>query len=295
MRLAPAVGFDSTYIIRVLSSDVDDSTRVVRPQALYRLYAVREAGRWVLANALPRMTRDWHREPIGHVTFYYPPGRSFARSRAAATARFSDSLARAFDLPAVTTDYYFADDLSETMRALGLDFFPQGPDTIGGVSNGPDHLVFVGSSAVGENYRHELAHVVLQPLISQYHPPWRVMEGLMTWTGGRAGRDLRGLLPGLATYLEGHPELTLDTVLLHPPLREGSLDVGYDGAAALCAILFERGGNAAVRDWLSVGNDPAASLTSAARILGVPRSSLDSQWRGWIHLKNEHRTSRNRP
>jgi hypothetical protein len=146
VRLAPAVGFDSTYIIRVLSSDVDDSTRVVRPQALYRVYAVREAGRWVLANALPRMTRTWHREPIGHVTFYYPPARSFIRSRAEATARFTDSLAHVFDLPAVTADYYFADDLSETMRALGLDFFPQGPDTIGGVSNGPDHLVTVMSS-----------------------------------------------------------------------------------------------------------------------------------------------------
>jgi hypothetical protein len=294
VRLAPAVGFDSTYVIRVLISDVDDTSRIVRPQALYRVYAVREAGRWVLANALPRMTRTWNHATIGPITFFYPPTRPFTRSRAAATSRFLDSLARAFDLPVPKTDYYFTDDLSETMRALGLEFFPQG-DTVGGVSNGFDHLVFVGSSGAGESYRHEVSHVVLQPLISQYHPAWRVMEGLMTWTGGSVGQDFRDLLPALATYLARHSELTLDTVLVNPPLREGSLDVGYDGAAALCAMVFEKGGVAAVRELLSAGNNPAASLTSAARILAVPRSGLDSLWRSRIQLQNERRTPRNRP
>jgi hypothetical protein len=108
------------------------------------------------------------------------------------------------------------------------------------------------------------------------------MEGLMTWTGGSAGLSFSELLPGLAAFLARHPEVTLDTVLTHPPPREGSLDVGYDGAAVLCAMVFEKGGIVAVRDWLSLGSDPSASLTSAARILGVPRSGLDALWRSRI-------------
>jgi len=282
VQLAPAVGQDSTYLIRVLISAVDDSTRDVRPLALYRVYAVRESGRWVLANALPRMTRDWQRETIGSVTFFLPPTHRFARSRAAATARFVDSLARAFDLPVAETGYYFSDDLIETLRVLGLEYFPLGSDSVGGRSNTADRLVFVGSSSAGETYRHELAHVVLQPLVTLYHPPGMVMEGLMTWTGGSAGLSFSELLPGLAEFLTRHPEVTLDTVLTHPPEREGSLDVGYDGAAALCAMVFAKGGIAAVREWLSAGSDPAASLRSAARILGEPRSGLDSLWRSWI-------------
>jgi hypothetical protein len=282
VHLAPAVGLDSTYMIRVLVSSVDDSTRDVRPLALYRVYAVRESGRWVLANALPRMTRDWRRETIGSVTFSNPLTHAFARSRAQATARFVDSLAHAFDLPVPETDYYFSDDLSETWRVLGLEFFPQGSDTVGGRSNTFDKLVFVGSSAAGETYRHELAHVVLQPLVTQYHPPGIVMEGLMTWTGGSAGLSFSELLPGLAGYLARHPEVTLDTVLTHPPAREGSLDVGYDGAAALCAMVFAKAGNTAVLELLGAGASPTATLARAARILNVPPAGLDSLWRSWV-------------
>lgn len=295
VQLAPAVGLDSTYLIRFLISSVDDSTHDVRPLALYRVYAVRESGQWVLANALPRLTRDWQRETLGRVTFFYPPTHRFARSRAAATARFVDSLARAFDLPVAETSYYFSDDLIETLRVLGLEFFPLGSDTVGGRSNSADHQVFVGSSATGETYRHELAHVVLQPLITRYHPPGIVMEGLMTWTGGSAGLSFSDLLPGFAGYLARHPEVTLDTVLMHPPAREGSLDVGYDGAASLCAMMFEKGGNTAVLELLGAGPSPAATLAGAARILNVPPAGLDSLWRGWIQLQKEHRTSRTRP
>jgi hypothetical protein len=292
VQLAPAVGLDSSYVIRVLVAAVDDSSHAVRPLALYRVYAVRESGRWVLANALPRMTRDWRRATIGSVTFWYPPTHAFVRSRARATARFVDSLAKAYDLPVPATDYYFSDDLGETWRVLGLEFFPQGSDTVGGRSNSFDKLVFVGSSAAGETYRHELAHVILQPLISRLHPPGMIMEGLMTWTGGSAGKTFPELLSGLAGFLAGHPGVTLDTVLTHPPAREGSLDVGYDGAASLCAMVFEKGGNTAVLELLGAGASPAATLARAARILDVPPAGLDSLWRSWIQLRNERRTSR---
>jgi hypothetical protein len=282
VQLAPAVGLDSTYLIRVLISSVDDATRDVRPLALYRVYAVRESGRWVLANALPRMTQDWQSESIGSITFLFPPTHRLARSRAGATARFVDSLARAFDLPVAETSYYFSDDLIETLRVLGLEYFPLGSDTVGGRSNSADHLVFIGSSAAGETYRHELAHVVLQPLITRYHPPGIVMEGLMTWTGGSAGLSFPELLPGLAGFLARHPGVTLDTVLTHPPAREGSLDVGYDGAASLCAMVFERGGTAAVLGLLGAGASPAETLARAARILNASPAGLDSLWRSWI-------------
>ncbi|HKC47181.1 MAG TPA: hypothetical protein VKB63_06225, partial [Gemmatimonadales bacterium] len=79
VQLAPAVGLDSTYLIRALVSSIDDSTQAVRPLALFRIYVARESGRWVLANALPRMTREWRRETIGTVTFSYPPTHRFAR------------------------------------------------------------------------------------------------------------------------------------------------------------------------------------------------------------------------
>lgn len=284
VHLAPAVGFDSTYLLRTLVSAVDDSTDEVRPLALYRVYAVREDGRWVLANALPRTTRSWQRVRIDSVTFVYPPGRRFDGARAEATARFADSLARAFALPTPAIEYYFTDDLLETFRALGIEFFPLASDTVGGRANPADHQVFVGSSSAGENYRHEVAHVVLQPAIAQGHSAGLVVEGLMTWVGGSAGLGFRDLLPGLASYVAAHPELTLRGIMTDPPPRKGSLDVGYDGFAVLCSMIHGAGGVAGLREWLRSGTDPDSVLRSAATLLRVAPARLDSVWRRQVAL-----------
>jgi hypothetical protein len=280
VHLAPAVGLDSTYLIRALVSSVGDSTRDVKPLALYRLYAIREAGRWVLANALPRLTRTWHRETIKSVTFVYPPGRRFARQRAEASVAFVDSLARAFELsPPATIDYYFTDDLIDTFRAMGLDFFPIGSDTVGGRADAVNGQVFVGSSTNGEGYRHELAHVVLQPLVGRGRTAAAILEGLMTWTGGSAALDFGHLVPGLKAYVQAHPQLTLEAALTTPPPREGTLDVLYDGAAVLCAMVYEKGRVAGIRELVSAGPHLDDALRTAARLLGVRREDLDRLWR----------------
>ncbi len=283
VHLAPAVGLDSTYLIRILISGVDDSTRDVRPLALFRVYATRESGRWVLANALPRLTRGWRHDTLGHLTFVYPPERRFDRRKASATAAFVDSLARRFGLPTpLPIAYYFTDDLVQTLAAAGLDFFPIGSDTVGGRANPWDRFVLIGSSSSGESYRHELAHIVLAPLFSGARVHGLILEGLMTWVGGSAGLDYAHLLPGLRDYLESHPELTLEHMLSDPPPRVGSLDVGYDGAAVLCALVHDHGGDEAVREFVRAGPSPADVLDAAARLLGVPRDSVDVRWRSAV-------------
>src|SRR5207247_4283654 len=213
----PAVLLPDPCAIRTLVPPVDDSPHDVRPVALYRVYATLENRRWVLANALPRTTRAWRRETLGSITFVYPPTHGFAHQRARATAAFVDSLARAFGLPKpAPITFYFTDDLEETLRALGLEFFPYGSDTVGGRSNVFARHVYVGSSADPEGYRHELAHIVLAPEVSR-RTSALVAEGLMTWTAGSAGLDYAELLPGLARYLSDHPALPLPGLLETPP------------------------------------------------------------------------------
>jgi len=283
VHLAPAVGLDSTYLIRTLVTRVSDSGQTVRPLALYRVYATREGGRWVLGNALARVTRAWRHERIGRITFVFPPTHMLDRVRAERSSEFVDSLARAFALsPAPAIEYYFTDDLAETLAAAGLEFFPLGPDTAGGRANAFDHLVFVGSSTSGENYRHELAHIVLQPLVAQGKTAPLVMEGLMTWAGGSAGLDFKELMPGLQHYLDVHRDLTLEGILTDPPMREGTVDAGYDGLAVLCKMVYDAGGVAAIRSLASAGLEPRVVVNTAARLLHVPEAQLDARWRDQI-------------
>jgi len=278
------VGLANTFVIRTLVTSVDDSTLDARPLALYRVYATVENSRWVLANALPRTTRLWRRETLGRITFVYPPAHPFRQIRARATAAFIDSLAHAFGLPRpAPITYYFTDDLAETLRAVGLDFFPMGSDTVGGRSNVVMRQVYVGSSSNGEGYRHELAHIVLAPEVTS-QTSGLVAEGLMTWTGGSAGLTYAQLLPGLAQYLSAHPDITLQRIMENPPPRIGSLDVGYDGLAVLCSMIFDHSGLRGLRTFLSAGIDSHTVLTTAAETLGIPLPALDSLWRRRIRL-----------
>jgi len=283
VHLAPAVGLDSTYLIRTLVARVSGPGQDVQPLALYRVYATREGGRWVLANALPRLTRRWNHETIGRITFVFPPTERFARARAGATAAFVDSLAQAFGVePPSAIDYYFTDDLIQTLGATGLEFFPLGSDTVGGRSIAANHLVFIGSSIHGEDYRHELAHVILVPFLTPLKPAGLVLEGLMTWTGGSAGLDFKGLIPGLKLYLDAHPDLTLESIMTNPPLREGPVDVVYDGGAVLCKMVYDAGGIAAIRALADAGHEPRAVLSTASHLLNVSFVKLDSLWRRQI-------------
>ncbi len=279
VHLAPAAGVEGAYLIRTLVSRISDSGNV-SPLALYNVYATREDGRWVLANALPRNTSSWMREAIGRVTFVYPPSYPFDRARARATAVFADSLAQAFDLPPPEEiGYYFTANLLETYRALGLDFYPVAADTVGGRPHTANNLVYVGSSQSGEVYRHEVAHLVLVSLISANTAPL-VSEGIMTWVGGSAGLSFSDLMPPLNAYLDANPDVTLQGILTSPPVRQGTLDVGYAGIAVLCKMVHDAGGVAAIRSLLDAGREADQVLDTAANLLSLPRSQLESPWQG---------------
>ena len=281
VELRPTVGLAGTFRVRILVA-ADHEGRPATPIMLYQLYAVHEDGAWVLANALPRLTRGRQRELVGAITFTFPRGHAFMRTDARSSARFVDSLANAFRLPRPgPIEYYLTDDLQETLRALGLEWYPFAPDSIGGRANAFNRQVFVGLPSHGEAYRHELAHVVLQPLIG-LNTSGVLMEGVMTWAGGRATRVFRDLPRGLAEYLAAHPGLTLDTILRDPPERANGVDPAYDGLAVLCHMVAEAGGAAAVRTLLAAGREPNEVLNAAVDLLRMPRDRLEDRWRSVV-------------
>jgi hypothetical protein len=278
VHLGPSGGSPSYFVIRTLVSGVEDSTQDVRPLALYRVYATQENGRWVLANALSRNTREWHRTTLGKIAFVYPPTHRFNLQLGRASSAFVDSLAAAFGLPAPRPiTYVFTDDLGETLRALGLEYFPYGSDPLGGRSNVYARHVYVGAPANGEGYVHELAHIVLDPVVRGTSR--LLVEGLTTWTGGSAGQSYGALVPRMAQYLSNHPDMTLERLLSDPPPRVDRLDVGYVGCAALCKMVFDRRGLSALRTLLSSGKDSNSILGAAVQALGVSSAELSTLWR----------------
>ena len=75
-------GAPDEYVVRTLFASVNGPAKDAKPIALTRVYAIRESGQWVFANALPRLTRDWKRHVIGHITYIVQPGHKFDDEKA---------------------------------------------------------------------------------------------------------------------------------------------------------------------------------------------------------------------
>lgn len=246
---------------------------------LGRVYAVREnGGRWVFENTLSRTTRDWRRDTVGPITYVVQPGVAFDRARAERAVAFSDSLTTAFGLPPIAPlTYYVADTPDEIDRIIGLDWYATAGGGGGGFAVYGNHQVFSGDPSVGEEYRHELVHYALAPLVWHPGPHWIMGEGLATWLGGTLGMTPAETLRAYADYVAAHPAIALDSVF------RAQHDVGYRPAGAvLCAMAFERHGLDGVKAVLSTGNDPVALEAALERVLGMPWPEVAVAWRAKV-------------
>jgi hypothetical protein len=264
----------TTYVIRTLFARVDRLSGTVLPVAMVRVYAIRENGRWALANSLWRLTAGWPRTTVGPITFVYYPGHVFDRQRAEHAARFVDSLAKALDVPpphGIT--YIVAPTADELARVLGFDF-ALSPS---GVTIPADRIIMSGTPQYGEWYPHELAHLVASPLTGA-RPSWFLNEGAATWFGGSRGLDYPAIVRELANVLCGRPSLGLDSVLAGHVDAVDSISRG--AAAVVYQIAFERGGMSAVKQLIAARPETRVALdTALTQATKLPMSDLVGAWR----------------
>lgn len=257
---------------RVVTRFTEDSATSPMRASIVRMtvFAVRDKGHWVFANALPRLTRSWRREAVQGLTYVMEPGYSFDRTRAERAAAFVDSLATAFGVPRLTSfTYYLTTSSDEIYRIMGLETdIKWGP--VGGVSQPTNHQLFSGNPAVGEDYRHELAHMVLLPLMG--NTLYFVSEGVPTWVGGTSGMDFKAAARQFAGFLSEHPGVTLDSILdgVFPPKQF------YPAAAVFADMANDVGGVAAVKALYDSGDDFRKSME---RLFKKPWAQITVDWR----------------
>jgi len=238
------------------------------------VYAVREGDTWKLANALGPNTRTWQRTTRGPITYVFAPKYPFDRARAARAVAFTDSLARAFGVPPLAPiTYYLLPDIDAVYDVLGLASsvkFGAG----GGLAQPVNRQLFSGTPAVGEEYRHELAHLVLAPLLTS-NSSYLASEGVPTWLGGTSGGDFPTAARALAATLLARPALSLDSVMT----RRYPNPITYASGAVLAAMLFEHGGTPAVKAWLQAGPASEDTRQTLARLLQRAWPEVVRDWR----------------
>lgn len=267
---------DSAYriVTRFWPADTSAPSSSATPVLTMTVFARREGPRWRLASALPYSTSAWVRETRGRITFRISPGLRFDPAKADRAAGFVDSLASALRVPAPPRiEYYVAESVDEAMEILGA-VVPERFGPNGGFARPINAQVFSGIPALGENYRHELAHVLLLPIIRDASSSLLASEGVPTWLGGTAGRDYPGSVRGLAALLRAQPQIDL-----HRIVYDGSLPsaIRNPAGAVLAEMVHEAGGVEALIEYL---RSPGAAIPDTLeRLLQRSWDDIEAEWR----------------
>ena len=270
-------GAPDEYVVRTLFASVNGPAKDAKPIALTRVYAVRESGQWVFANALPRLTRDWKRHVVGHITYIIQPGHKLDEGKARSAVRFADSVAAMFGVQPITElNYYVADTPEELHRILGLDFMVSGDQA--SYSDAARQMILVGSSVFGEAHRHELTHYVLDPLMRSGNTPGIINEGIATWLGGSLGKSYPDVMKEYAAFLTAHPSITLDSVLTVEDHDLGTRPAG----AALVEMTYRRGGIQAVKALMASGRTDAQLRVAVQKSFETSWLEIERLWR--VHV-----------
>jgi len=270
-------GATDEYVVRTLFASANGPAKDVKPIALTRIYAIRENGHWVFANALPRLTRDWKRHLVGHITYIVQPSHSFDEGKARSAVRFADSVAAMFGVQPITDlNYYVADTPEEIHRILGLDFMVGGDQA--SYSDPVRQMILVGNSVFGENHRHELTHSVLVPLIKAGNTPGVINEGVATWLGGSLGKSFPDVMREYAVFLAAHPTITLDSVLTVTEHDLGTRPAG----AVLVEMTYRHGGITAVKALMAGGRTDAQLRAALKKALEMSWPELERMWRAHV-------------
>lgn len=278
--IRPAAPESEEYVVKTLFARTDPEMGHARPVALTRVYAAREGGRWVFGNAIHRLTSDWERTRIGPIEYVTPPGQPPDRTRAERLLSFADSIAVEFNVPQLDElTYYVAESPEDLHRIMGVDW------TFGGLGHGyailANQLLLSGDPAFGDENRHELVHILLEPILAEGQAHGLVWEGVATWYGGSSGRSFDELVEEYSSYLSERPGLTLDTIL-----DDNVPDRGWNVAGAvLVDLVFEDGGIERVQELLRSGRSNSDLRRAASRILGLPWDEVVARWRERI-LRN---------
>jgi hypothetical protein len=275
-RIGVPTGDEYRLVTRFRSGGPQASADHWRTAMTVTVYAVRDGDHWLLSNALLRTTSTWHRDTVGPIAYVYAPGYPYNRTRAERAVAFTDSVAAEFNVPRLAPmTYYLTDSVDEVYQIMGLESDVKfGP--VGGVAQPVNRQLFSGIPAVGEDYRHELAHLVLAPLVSG-RTSYVISEGVPTWLGGTSGKDFPAAASDLGTLLVARPTVTLDSILSgqYTPAQV------YAAAAVLTDLVYEHGGLTAVKALFDAGADDQLR-SELVRLLQRPWSVILIDWRAHV-------------
>ena len=255
-----------------------DSLQNIYALCITSVFAKKENGEYKLINALTVNSRNWQKQKIGNVTFYYPPTHIFDREKAAKLLESISKLTKQWKLQTIPINYYFADNFEAIQHLRGLDYSigTGNKDKPSGMSDQETNTVFSGG--LGENYFHEIVHIYLNRLF----PNSSLVEGLAVFYGGSLGHNLKWHLARLNDYLNQHQEINLNDFKNFRYL-DNFTNPNSTIQGLLCYLAFKKGGLDKLKQLMSYHD----IYIAIEKEFGITKDGLNKFLREQINLNRK--------
>lgn len=263
------------YGIRTMfaADGLEGEYRKSNPWCITKLYAINENGKWKLKNALPIITENWTKKPIGEITFIYPPNHTFDEDLAKKAIQFCNEISEEFLFPHWQPfDFYITNSGDELGKLLNFDFSFAGYTT--GIGMNENRMLLSGLGS--EFYPHEFIHLIVPTL----HRHGLIEEGFATWKGGQGGKTFEESAVILANEIVLNQTVTFTDVLTK---KWGwQYAAFYTTGAIFFKVAYDKGGIVLVKKLLETPNERDELIRTICSVFEIEEKEIDSFWRSEV-------------
>lgn len=238
------------YALKTSLSSIGAEGQIVL-EAILSVYAKKVNGKYLLVNSSQYHQQVWNKVQVGKINYYVHPEHDFDQQQADEMNAFNQKMAKLFDIPALSFDYFVSNYSREIVRLWGYDYMAKIyiPGQTGGVADIGNGIVYAGNNS--EYYPHELVHLYTIEVYPDDFHFW-LNEGFATFMGGSGGHDLDWHIEKLREYIIENPdfEISFETLKGYIPNGLHSTEFRYVIGGVICKQVYQTKGMVALMEGL---------------------------------------------
>ena len=272
---------NGTYVIRsMFYTPYNDNKAVFVLAITNHIVKKDEKGEFKIYNWLDYYTRNWPRETVGLIDYYYYPEFHFNKKKAQEANELINMLhdKLGVNLPQRITQY-IAPNVYEQQKMKGYDYLIGMGDEQGNSGGTFDRKNFIiyGDSAGGENYQHEIARLI-NPTYPDAH--LLLVQGMAEYVNTEQiefGLSHRQHYGRMKEWLDLHPSSDISNMDDKFYTMDNQTAPSYLVGKIVCYELFKKGGYQTLKRALATGEDDEVFYRFLQNEIGIGKEQFN-QW-----------------
>ncbi|MCK0125221.1 hypothetical protein MWU76_12510 [Gelidibacter sp. F2691] len=211
---------------------------------IYNVYAIKDENKkFNFKNTISDNLKNWIRDDIDNITYYYPKNRILDQENIQKQIAFEYYLSDFFSIDKVNYKYVICENINHIYKILGYDYVDAMffTEQLGAVSYSYQNIFFAGNDS--EYYPHEATHIYIRKKFPEINIV--LNEGLATYLGGSKGMSYQEHVKVLIDFLDKEhisvSEHLFDNEKRYKIIGSNS-SIMYSCGAFICHLAIEKYG-----------------------------------------------------